>query len=92
MDEKAKLAFGAAAIVGGSIVAAAFIGAPPKYSLAATGQGVAAYKLDLSTGAMFFCTPDECQPVASRSLAEPQKRPPATQGEGYLSLDPQNSN
>jgi hypothetical protein len=60
MDEKQKLVFGTAAIIGGSIIVAAFIAAPPRYALA-TGSG-AAFRLDRSTGTMLLCG-QECRPI-----------------------------
>lgn len=61
MDEKQKLVFGAAAILGGSLIVAAYLAAPPRYALAMSDR--LALRLDRSTGSMAACLGLECRPL-----------------------------
>ena len=89
MNEKAKVVFGSAAIIGAAIVGAGYLAAPPRYSIAGTGAGVA-YRLDRRTGDLLVCA-TECEAVSLTPKAK-DVRAPTENSQGYLSLDPANSN
>ena len=63
MDEKMKLVFGAAAIIGASMIASAYLAAPPRYAMVTVDGGLA-FRLDRSSGAVLACGISECRPVS----------------------------
>ncbi len=62
MDDKEKLIWGAAGIVGASMVIAAYTAAPARFTMIGVGDR-AAYRLDTHTGLVTACYGEVCRPV-----------------------------
>jgi len=85
MDDKAKLAFGTAAIIGGSIIVAAYVAGPPRYAMVGSGGG-GAFRLDRSSGEVFFCNPYGC--VQAEAIQEDPQGNEAADGANATAYPP----